>query len=155
MYINNVKFAKAAEEISGEVDLTKVARVQEIDEYKGTIKYKLTGGSDKVNRPTLTLSIYGTIWALCQNCLCPMELTLDNESQITIFYTEDQLDAALFAEESDADDGVLAENEFDVMQLVEDEIIILLPYAIRHESCIGLSYHDDEKSPFSALKHII
>jgi uncharacterized protein len=85
-----------------------------------------------------------------------MTIELDNQSQITIFFTEDQLDHAMFSEDgSDVEDGVLAETEFDVMQLVEDEVIMLLPLAPKHEECIGLSYHDEETSPFSELKNII
>jgi uncharacterized protein len=156
MYIDNVKFAKSGQKLSGTLDLAVIQRVQEIGEYSGIVEYTLAGSMDNLNRSILKLSIYGKITALCQNCLERMELTLDNQSQITIFYTEDQLDAALFADgESEVDDGIIAETEFDVMQLLEDEIIILLPYASKHESCIGLSYHDDEESPFSVLKHII
>lgn len=156
MYIDNVKFARAGQELSGEISLADVARIQEIGEYTGKLNYQLTGSTDKLNRPVLNLAIYGIIGTLCQNCLQAMDLPFDNNSQITVFYNEDELDSALFGEEeSDTADGVLAEDEFDVMQLVEDEIIISLPYSSRHESCIGLSYHDDEESPFSALKHII
>ena len=69
---------------------------------------------------------------------------------------EDQLDATLFAEgDSDVEDGVVAEAEFDIMQLLEDEVIMLLPYASKHESCIGMSYHDSSDSPFDILKNII
>ncbi|RTL13041.1 MAG: metal-binding protein [Neisseriaceae bacterium] len=156
MYINNVKFAKSAHEISGELALESVERIQEIGEFKGTIKYTLKGSVDRLNRPTLILSIYGIISALCQNCLQPLELSVENQTPITIFFNEDQLDAALFSEsESDVSDGVLAEDEFDVMQLVEDEVIMLLPYAAKHDSCIGLSYHDKVESPFNILKQII
>jgi uncharacterized metal-binding protein YceD (DUF177 family) len=41
------------------------------------------------------------------------------------------------------------------MQLVEDEVIMLLPCAPKHDSCIGLSYHDKVESPFNVLKQII
>lgn len=155
-YINNVKFAKEEQQLSGVLDLAKSERISELDDYSGEIKYSLIGMKDELNRPTLQLSIYGIISALCQNCLQKMTIELDNQSQITIFFTEDQLDHAMFSEDgSDVEDGVLAETEFDVMQLVEDEVIMLLPLAPKHEECIGLSYHDEETSPFSELKNII
>lgn len=156
MYIDNVKFAKSGKVINGKLDLLKCERIQEIDQFSGEVSYELVGYLDTLNRPTLKLSIYGIIGTLCQNCLQPMELTLDNQSCITVFFNEDQLDAALFADgDSDVEDGVLAEAEFDIMQLVEDEVIMLLPYASKHESCIGLSYHDSADSPFGVLKNII
>jgi uncharacterized protein len=146
-YINNVKFAKEEQQLSGVLDLAKSERISELDDYSGEIKYSLIGMKDELNRPTLQLSIYGIISALCQNCLQKMTIELDNQSQ---------LDHAMFSEDgSDVEDGVLAETEFDVMQLVEDEVIMLLPLAPKHEECIGLSYHDEETSPFSELKNII
>lgn len=156
MYIDNVKFAKNKQNINGEIDISKVERIQEIDAYSGFIKYSLNGNVDKSNRPVLILNICGKISTLCQNCLEPVEIDLDSSTTVTIFFNEDKLDAALFSDEtSDVEDAVLAEEEFDVMNLVEDEIIICLPYASRHDDCDGLEYHDDVKSPFGILKDII
>jgi uncharacterized protein len=156
VYINNVKFARSAQKLSGEINLGTVARIQEIGEFQGVVKYTLQGEVDRLNRPALVLSIYGIISALCQNCLHSLDISIENQTQITVFFNEDQLDAALFSEsESDVVDGVLAEDEFDVMQLVEDEVIMLLPCAAKHDSCIGLSYHDKVESPFNILKQII
>ena len=156
MYINNVKFAEAGQELKGKVELSQLERVQEIDGYSGTLDYVLVGKKDKLNRPTLSLRLYGIIHTLCQNCLQPMEVTVDNTSEITIFFDEDQLDASLFGENSSGvADGVLAEEEFDVVQLLEDEVIMLIPYATKHESCIGLNYTDEVDSPFKVLKNLI
>lgn len=157
MYIDNLKFAKSGQSIEGELDVGLVERIQEIEEYKGVIKFQLAGSVDNLNRPTLNLHIHGIITTLCQNCLQPMEIQLDNSSAITIFFTEEQLDQALFSEDEDqgAEDGVLVEQEFDVMNLVEDEVIVSLPYVSKHDACVGLSYHDDTANPFSVLKKII
>ncbi len=156
LYVDNVKFAKAKKKLAGELDLVQSTRVKELGEFTGIIKYNLDGAVDSLNRPVLILSIYGIISTLCQNCLQSMELNIDNQSRITVFFNEDQMDKAMFADiESEVEDGVLAESEFDVMQLVEDEVIMLLPYASKHDECIGLSYHDDADSPFSKLKNII
>lgn len=156
MYIDNVKFAKNQQNISGEIDLGNIERIQEIDSYSGIVKYSLTGDVDKLNRPVLILSICGKIAALCQNCLEPIEISLDNLTNVTIFFNEDQLDEALFSDEtSEVEDAILAEEEFDVMNLIEDEIIICLPYASKHDDCVGLEYRDDIKSPFGILKDII
>ncbi|MDD3266347.1 MAG: YceD family protein [Burkholderiales bacterium] len=156
MYIDNVKFAKNKQETHGEIDISKVERIQEIDAYSGFIKYSINGDVDKSNRPILVLNVCGKITTLCQSCLDPVEINLDSSTVVTIFFNEDKLDAALFSDEnSDVEDAVLAEEEFDVMNLVEDEIIICLPYTSKHDDCDGLEYHDDVKSPFGILKDII
>lgn len=156
LYINNIKFAQEHGFISGNIDVIKSERIQELGEYTGVIDYKLTGLVDNLNRPTLKLQICGIISASCQNCLQPLEIKLDTQSLITIFYNEDRLDAALFGDhETGVADGVLADAEFNVVQLVEDEIIMSLPYAVKHNECLGLSYHDETSSPFNVLKKII
>lgn len=156
MYIDNVKFAKNQQKINGEIDISTVDRIQEIDTYSGFIKYSINGDVDKLNRPILVLNVCGKITTLCQSCLEPIEINLDNSTVVTIFFNEDKMDTALFSDEtSDVEDAVLAEEEFDVMNLVEDEIIICLPYASKHDDCDGLEYHDDVKSPFGILKDII
>ena len=156
MYINNVKFAKNQQQQSGRIDLAKLLRVQEIDSYTGELSFELSGYLDNLNRPTLKLLLCGTIATLCQNCLQPMVVAVDRQSKLTVFYTEEQLDAALFGDnDSGVADGVLAEDEFDILQLVEDEVIMLLPYAAKHESCHGLSYHDEALNPFNVLKELI
>ncbi len=156
LYINNVKFAKENRVLSGKLDLASVPRINEIDDYRGVVDYTLSGFMDELNRPTINLKVCGIISALCQNCLQEMQISLDNLSRITVFYNEEDLDSALFSGEStDVEDGVLAENEFDVMMLVEDEVIMLLPLAPKHDACLGLSYHDDVASPFSELKKLV
>ncbi len=156
MKINNVKFAKAREQLSAVIQLSDLARVQEIDQYGGEISFKLLGDVDNLQRPTLQLSIYGIISTLCQNCMHPLEIKIDNLTVLTVFFSEEKLDQALFSEEgSEVVDGVLAEDDFNVMQLVEDEIIMLLPYAPKHESCLGLSYHDPVENQFGVLKKIV
>jgi uncharacterized protein len=156
MYIDNVKFAKQENKLDGVINVAELTRMQEIGECSGEVKYSLIGSVDKLNRPTLTLKVCGIITALCQNCLQPMSLTLDRVSRVTIFYNEEQLDTALFNDESsDVEDGVMSEEEFDVLNFLEDEVIMLLPYALKHEECVGISYEDKADSPFDVLKNII
>lgn len=156
MHINNVKFANNKQELKGKLDLSKLERIQDLGNYTGILDFELKGYIDKLNRPTLSLYVCGIICTSCQNCLQPMNVSIDNQTEITVFYTEDQLDASLFEDKiSGVSDGVLAEEEFSVMQLVEDEVIMLIPCASKHESCIGLSYTDDVESPFKILKKLI
>lgn len=153
MYIDNVKFAKSNQTISQTIDVMTLSRVQEIDNYQGKLDFKLSGYIDSRNRPVLNLAVYGIIDTLCQNCLEGISLTIDNVSDITIFFSEKTLEAALFSDsEIDVADGVLFDEEFDVIGLVEDEVIMLLPVAPKHESCVGLNYHDQTENAFSILK---
>ena len=88
MYINNVKFARSAQKLSGEIDLGTVARIQEIGEFQGVVKYTLQGEVDRLNRPALVLSIYGIISALCQNCLQSLDISIENQIAVSEKGTE-------------------------------------------------------------------
>ncbi|HVJ12456.1 MAG TPA: DUF177 domain-containing protein, partial [Burkholderiales bacterium] len=56
-----------------------------------------------------------------------------------------------------APDRVVAGREMKLRELVEDELILAVPYAPRHESCNGrAAMHADAKaSPFAGLRGLI
>lgn len=153
MYLDNLKFAREQRSLAGVIDLCKLVRVQEIDNYTGELNYILVGDVDKLQRPILKISICGIITALCQNCLLEMQIEISNHSVVTIFNTEAQLDAALFAGgDAEVEDGIVADDEFDISEFLEDEVIMLLPYSYKHAECVGLNYHDIALNSFSSLK---
>lgn len=156
MIIDNVKFARQGQNVSRELDIAGFSRLQEILKCSGKIKFDLTGSVDYANRPTLTLKVCGIITTLCHGCMQPVDTTISNATIITLFFNEEALDNALFFdEESNVEDGELANEEFNVLDLVEDELIMCLPLAPKHETCNGISYSDNIASPFDKLKQII
>ena len=56
--------------------------------------------------------------------------------------------------EDDSKDFLPAQSEVDVVALIEDEIILGLPSAPRHESCVlpASAQDNPEDSPFAVLK---
>jgi uncharacterized protein len=54
----------------------------------------------------------------------------------------------------DAPDRVVATKEMDLRVLVEDELILALPYAPRHEGCAAHIESNDRaaRSPFAGLR---
>ncbi|NUZ06978.1 YceD family protein [Piscinibacter koreensis] len=105
----------------------------------------------------LRLYAHTRVHLQCQRCLEPMELPLDVEREFRFVHGEDNA-AALDAEDDDHD--VLAMTRtLDLHELVEDELILMLPIVPRHDVCPApLSLPDDTAAdapeapnPFAAL----
>ena len=155
-YIDNVDFAKSNHKTSGNIDVATFTRASELfDELTGNINYTLTGSVNENNMPILQVTIYGKITTLCQTCLEKIEIPLDVTNSIPIFYNESDLDHALFGEDSRYDDGILADSNFDIYNFIEDEIIMLLPFAPKHDRCIEVKHTDETNRPFAVLKQLI
>jgi uncharacterized protein len=81
-----------------------------------------------------------------------MPVNLVADSVITLFTSEEKLEAAV--EDDEELDAIMAEPEFDVLALVEDEIIMGLPLSPLHDDC-GSELLDraraDKPNPFAVL----
>ena len=156
LIINNKEFAEQHQSINDTIDIATLERVQDLfDELSGSISFTITGDMDNTNRAVLNVAIYGKITSLCQNCLEKMEIILEHTAVLPIFDNESDLDDALFSEESTESDGLIADLEFDVLNFIEDEIIILLPLAPKHGNCKQSSHKNDSSNPFGVLKQLL
>lgn len=156
LYIDNVDFAKNNRALSGNLDAINLMRAAELfDELNGEVSYTIKGSIDNKNKPMLTIEICGKITTLCQNCMEKMEIPLKASSIVPIFYSENDLDQGLFGDEHQYDDGILADTNFDILNFVEDEVIMLLPLAPKHNRCKEFKHADKADSPFAALKQLL
>lgn len=95
----------------------------------------------------------------CQRCLGPVELTVTVDRSFRFVPDEDM--AAAQDEESEEDVLALSRN-FDLLELIEDELLMGMPLAPRHGTCpvpVKLATEDPEfeeasagrENPFAAL----
>lgn len=90
--------------------------------------------SQRVGGPQLwlDLSAQGEVAMVCQRCLHAVSLPLSIERSIR--FAKDEATAAEL--DADSDDDVLAlSRQFDLIELVEDELIMDLPIVPLHEKC--------------------
>lgn len=155
MYINNQQFAFDESTISGNLNIKNCARVLELyEKIDGEIKYTVIGGRDDSNRLILKLSIYGIINTLCQNCLENISLNIEHYSTPVIFTDESAMDTALF-DDNEVDDAILADSEFNILEFLEDELILIIPIAPRHVDCVTRVVENNTTNPFHLLKNIV
>ncbi|HGI8271524.1 TPA: DUF177 domain-containing protein [Neisseria meningitidis] len=117
------------------------------------ISFTLTGGRDRLQRLFLDLNVKADMPLICQRCIKPMPFMLDESSRIVLFSNEESLDESMLADEEL--EGILIEKELDVRTLVEDQILMSLPFSPRHEDCGSNGTPEkadrDKPNPFAVL----
>ncbi len=117
--------------------------------------YQVKGGQDKQGRYYLNLRVRLELQLVCQRCLGVLPFQLDSSSDIVLFVDEAALDNAMI--QDDTLEGIVIEPLISIAALIEDEILMALPYSPRHEDCThsGLEkINQDKPNPFSALANL-
>lgn len=119
---------------------------------QATVSFTLKGGRDRLQRLFLELELKGGVPLICQRCIKPMPFQFDETSRIVLFADENSLDEAMLAD--DELEGMLLEKELDVRALLEDQILMALPFSPRHEDCgnvVLTEVNQDKPNPFAVL----
>jgi uncharacterized protein len=107
----------------------------------------------------LHLKVQATFPMECQRCLTPVDVPLDVERSFR--FVADEATAEALDDESEEDLLALS-REFDLRELIEDELLMALPVVPRHDECptaVPLASSDDDfeaanaekPNPFAAL----
>lgn len=160
LVIDAFEFCRRKDSAKGETTVAQLGRLtQECVDASGTLNWSLQGGSDKLGHPQLTLMVSGPIQLLCQRCLTPFQFSLATESILILAQDEDSADEIEILLNDDSVDVITGSVKMDVMALVEDDALLGLPFAPRHEICpdpATVERMDSAKrpSPFSLLKEL-
>ncbi len=94
------------------------------------VDFVLAGEINEHGKPGLRLSVTGNVRLRCQRCLGDVGFPLRLEAQLELAAGE----AEILAAEDDID-RVVAGRDMNVADLVEEELILALPMAPKHEQC--------------------
>jgi len=129
--IDSLEFARTGQTLRGSLPLPGLARLKDsLVDALGMVEFEVTGGHDARRRPILTLAIHGMLRLQCQRCLGALEHPLRVLNTMLLVTAGES--AAGDLDEEDAE-WIEASGTLDVATLVEDEIMLSLPYAPRHE----------------------
>jgi len=155
--IDSLEFARSYQQLRGRVAVAELSRLADsLFETLGELDYTLAGGHDSRQRPQLELKVKGTLALVCQRCLGRLDFTLDVTSTLRVLAAPSGNDS-VSDEGADVDelDGVPADPVTSVCSLVEDEVLLALPFAPKHaEGECGLAVDaqpESGKAPFAAL----
>ncbi|MGQ0749087.1 MAG: YceD family protein [Betaproteobacteria bacterium] len=157
--IDSLEFARAAQQVRGSVPVSALARLHDcLSDSDGEVEYVVTGGRDAQRRLVLKVDISGNLRLQCQRCLGALDYPLELSSTLVLVRPGE--DVSECAEDPEAPDCIEASGELDVAALIEDEILLSLPFAPRHpeNTCRSVAGAGErtasERSPFSKLAEL-
>lgn len=158
--IDGFEFASAGATQQGVWPLSEFARLRDmLAADAGEVRYEISGVRDERGRPGLRLKVSGTLALRCQRCLEPMPFEVQTDETLVLAATLAEIHAEPAS--TQAPDRVVAGKEMALRELVEDELILAVPYAPRHESCTAALTGEEANdaaakvSPFAELRGLI
>ena len=153
--INNIEFAQKALEIHDIIPVFHFSRLADmLAGTKGQLNCRLQGGKDANDAPYIRLLVQGAFSLICQRCLQPFEHEVSIDTHFILVRNESDMPAP--EDEGDEEDYLLIQAEMPVLELIEDELLLALPIAPRHEEgeCSNESNTGDYRkpSPFAKLE---
>jgi len=126
--IDALEFAGNGREIRGEIPIKELSRLDDmLLDSAGTLAYVVRGA--RINdRDVLDVSLNGVVHLRCQRCLADLEFPIEVLSRLKLASAE-ELDAV---DDEDEDEYIEASSQLDVIGLVEDELLLSLPFSPRH-----------------------
>ena len=124
----------------------------------GEISWAIQGGSTPQGYPTMTLSVAGPVQLVCQRCLAPFDYRIDSSTLLVLGRDDEEADQFEEVLDDDSIDVIVGSHAADIRELLEDEALLALPQAPKHEVCPDTTVLDTLKSekvsPFAGLKNL-
>jgi len=116
--------------IEGRVDPRRLSRLADlITDGPALVAWRIAGVADAMGRPALAVELNGTLTLTCQRCLGDFAWSIDERTELLL--AKDERELADLDAGSDAE-VVLAAQPLDPLTLIEDELVLALPFAPRH-----------------------
>jgi uncharacterized protein len=106
--------------------------------------------------PVMEISLKGQMQLACQRCLQPLVFEFSQKKRFVFVKTEEEADE--FPLDDEAQEALVASHHVDLLEAIEDEILLAIPYAPKHPagdcqmSQAGEGMGDE--NPFKVLKSL-
>lgn len=168
-HLNIEAFAKAGGSLAGSEQLARFERL--LDEAAGAgaqnpVRFAAQGVT-RLNGATseqiwLTLSADVALPQTCQRCLGPVDMPVHFEREFRFVVSEE---VAAVEDEASEEDVLVLSRDFNLLELVEDELLMALPVVPKHDVCPGAvklqvadpDFAEDEQekpNPFAVLEQL-
>lgn len=153
--IDGFEFASAGALQQGRMPLSSFPRLQDqLASDAGEVEYAVEGVLDARGRPGLRLRVKARLQLCCQRCLAALPHELNEEQTLVLAATQEEIDADPAG--VDGPDRVLAGKQMSLRDIVEDQLILALPFAPRHGRCEAAGQEEDGKNtPFAGLRGML
>lgn len=150
--IDSLEFARGGRRLEGVLRLAGLSRLRDLLVVpEGELSVSLEGWRDGDGKSWLRLAVSGEPVLQCQRCLGGVRFPLVIDSVLQLVGLEEEWPDEDLAD--DSADAIEADKALSVAPLVEEEVLLALPIAPRHEQCEPPLAADDDHglSPFAAL----
>ncbi len=128
---NAFELARAGGVLEGTLDAGALDRLADrVAEGPADVRWRIAGTKDEAGRPALEIAIEGVVPVTCQRCLSDFTWPVDHRTVAVLAKGETEADAL---DEASEHEVVVADRPLDPAQLVEDELLLTLPFAPMHE----------------------
>jgi uncharacterized protein len=135
--IDAFRFIETGGVCSGDVPIARLERLfdrlpETMDPAEaGTLAWQVRGVHDAMGRPALEIAVEGTFPLVCQRCMQPLKWPVAQRTVVLVAPTPEAL-----AELDDEveQEVILGSKALEVLALVEDELLLTLPFVPKHET---------------------
>ena len=168
-HLNIEAFAKAGGSMQGSEALARFDRLQEEARGAGA-QNPLQFSAHGLTRPNgaaseqiwLTLSAEVALPQTCQRCLGPVDVSVSFSREFRFVATEE---VAEVEDEASEEDVLVLSRDFNLLELVEDELLMALPVVPKHDVCPGavklqvadpdfVEEEQEKPNPFAVLQQL-
>ncbi|PXW26554.1 DUF177 domain-containing protein [Paraburkholderia caballeronis] len=100
---------------------------------EGATQPELQDDGTEGRQPYLRLAVHGSAWLECQRCLAPYEQAFDADAAYRVVATEEEADE--FPLDDDEVEVIVGSRHFDLVDLIEEELLLSLPLVPKHDVC--------------------
>jgi uncharacterized protein len=154
--IDGFEFAGAGSRLRGSWSAAEFPRLRELlHDDAGSVEYELRGVRDELDRHSLELQVAARLRLTCKRCLEAVGVELREDVALWLARSQSELDAQPLT--AHGPDGVVASKDMAVRDLVEDQLLLALPYAPQHEHCSarGRAAPVGRQTPFAGLRGML
>jgi uncharacterized protein len=161
-FIDSLGFARNGQHLSGELPVAELPRLLDMLETpQGNLHYTVQGGVDKQGIPFLDVGVIGLCRLRCQRCMNGLDYPVRLNARLLLRDQAglDALDEDVAGGSEEEFDSILADTHLNVLDMLEEEILLSLPIAPKHElgacrATDGENTQRNEKSPFAELAQL-
>lgn len=154
------RFCRLKERRDGELlvkDLPRLA-AESVDGF-GSLRWELQGGSGNLGHPQLELAVAGTVKLVCQRCLQSFDFPIDSTATLVVAESDAAANELGDLFESEDVEVIVGSSGFNVLQLIEDDALLAIPFSPRHDVCpenavLPAGGAIEKESPFAVLKKL-
>ncbi len=154
--IDGLEFARAGSKLQASWPVSDFPRLRDaLRDETGNIDCEVVGIPEQLGRRALRLRLNGVLQLACQRCLEALAFPLRADVLLLLAETQAEIDAEPLT--PDGPERVVAAKEMQVHALAEDELLLAMPIAPRHERCAAgkAQAAATRHTPFAGLRDLM